>query len=175
MDLVNDNPPPRKQLRVGRESERAAVNAVRALLERHAMVVDEVDGRNDYGRDLNVDITVGNQVTGGIIGVQVKGVRSFHRQGRCVMPAKPVDWEYWRSSTVPIIGVVHDPDSGILHWRNLTQLARSLVLVSDDSFDVRDRSDDLTEVGMTDVLDDQTFDAFAHHVVTYLAATADSA
>ena len=44
----------RKRLRVGHVSERGGINAVRTLLEAHGMVVDEVDGRSDYGRDLNV-------------------------------------------------------------------------------------------------------------------------
>lgn len=167
--------PARKQLRVGHQSERGGINAVRALLEHHGMVVDEVDGRSDYGRDLNVDVTTGTQVTGGIIGVQVKGGRSFFRHGSWVIPAKPVDWEYWRSSTVPIIGMIHDPDTGEIRWRNLTHLARSRVLGNDDSYEALEQSDDLPEVELVDVLNDLTFQAFRDHVEAYLSATSDSA
>jgi hypothetical protein len=39
----------------------------------------EVSGRSDYGRDLNVDLTRDSEVTGGIIGVQVKGGTSFFK------------------------------------------------------------------------------------------------
>ncbi|MDT7718710.1 MAG: hypothetical protein QOH09_4702 [Pseudonocardiales bacterium] len=58
MTQASPEPPTRKKLRVGHRSERGGINAVRSLLERHGMVVDEVDGRSDYGRDLNVDLTV---------------------------------------------------------------------------------------------------------------------
>ncbi len=68
---------PRKRLRVGHVSERGAINAVRALFERYGLVVDEVEGRSDYGRDLIVDITEDSAITGAVIGVQVKGDRRF--------------------------------------------------------------------------------------------------
>ena len=172
---MNDDAPPRKRLRVGHRSERGGINAVRALLERHGLVVDEVDGRSDYGRDLNVDITRDSEITGGIIGVQVKGGRTFFRRGHWVIPAAPVDWDYWRASTVPIIGMVHDPDTNTIRWINLTELARSRVLVQHDSYEAREQSDDLSEVAVDQVLDDDSFESFFTHAETYLAATANSA
>lgn len=165
--------PARKRLRVGHRSERGGINAARTLLERHDLVVDEVDGRSDYGRDLNVDVTRGSRITGGIIGVQVKGGRSFYKHGQWIIPATPTDWQYWRSSTVPIIGMVHDPDAATIRWINLSQLARSRVQV--DGYIVEPQSDDATEVVVTAVLDDGSFDQFLDDVEAYLAATAESA
>lgn len=167
--------PARKRLRVGHRSERGGINAVRTLLERHDLVVDEVDGRSDYGRDLNVDVTRESEITGGIIGVQVKGGRSFFRHGQWVIPATPTDWQYWRSSTVPIIGMVHDPDTATIRWINLTRLARSRVQIDDSGYSAQPQSDDVTEVVVTEVLDDERFDLFLAEVETYLAATAESA
>ncbi len=167
--------PARKHLRVGHRSERGAINCVRALLERHNLVVDEVAGRSDYGRDLNVDVTRGSEITGGIIGVQVKGGRSFYRNGRWIIPATPADWHYWRSSTVPVIGMVHDPATAAVRWINLSQHARSKVQIDDSGYSSTKQSDDVTEVVISDVLDDATFDAFLDEVETYLAATAESA
>jgi hypothetical protein len=174
MTQASPEPPTRKKLRVGHRSERGGINAVRSLLERHGMVVDEVDGRSDYGRDLNVDLTRASEVTGGIIGVQVKGGASYFRHGEWVIPAAPADWEYWRSSTVPIIGMIHDPATDVIRWRNLTRLARSRVML-EDSYSPPAQSDELTEVAVSDVLDDCTFDTFVDQLEAYLAATADSA
>ncbi|WP_104044325.1 DUF4365 domain-containing protein [Arthrobacter sp. ZGTC412] len=165
--------PARKRLRVGHRSERSGINAVRALLERHDLVVDEVDGRSDYGRDLNVDVTRGSEITGGIIGVQVKGGKTFFRKGRWFIPATPKDWIYWRSSTVPIIGMVHDPETGAIRWINLSQLARSRVQI--DGYDASPQSDELAEVVVTEVVDDDHLDRFLDEVEAYLAATAESA
>ncbi|MDM2421333.1 Uncharacterised protein [Mycobacteroides abscessus subsp. abscessus] len=172
---MNMAEPPRKHLRVGHHSERGAINAVRTFLERHDLVVDEVDGRSDYGRDLNVDVTRGSEITGGIIGVQVKGGKSFYRNGRWIIPATPTDWHYWRSSTVPIIGMVHDPATATIRWINLSQHARSKVQIDDSGYDATSQSDDVTEVAVNNALDDKTFDAFLGEVETYLAATAESA
>ncbi|SHR16413.1 Uncharacterised protein [Mycobacteroides abscessus subsp. bolletii] len=172
---MNMAEPARKHLRVGHHSERGAINAVRTFLERHDLVVDEVDGRSDYGRDLNVDVTRGSEITGGIIGVQVKGGKSFYRNGRWIIPATPTDWHYWRSSTVPIIGMVHDPATATIRWINLSQHARSKVQIDDSGYDATPQSDDVTEVAVNNSLDDKTFDAFLGEVETYLAATAESA
>lgn len=174
MTQASPEPPTRKKLRVGHRSERGGINAVRSLLERHGMVVDEVDGRSDYGRDLNVDLTRASEVTGGIIGVQVKGGASYFRHGEWVISAAPADWEYWRSSTVPIIGMIHDPATDVIRWRSITRLARSRVML-EDSYSPPAQSDALTEVAMSDVLDDCTFDTFVDQLEAYLAATADSA
>lgn len=59
--MSTDGAGPRKRLRVGHVSERGAINAVRTLLERHGLVVIEVDGRGDYGRDLLVDVIEGGE------------------------------------------------------------------------------------------------------------------
>lgn len=166
---------PQKHLRIGHVTERGAVNAVRSLLEAHALVVDEVDGRADYGRDLNVDITSAARVTGGIIGIQVKGGHSFHRKGRWVIPATPTDWEYWRSSTLPLIGMVWDPTSKQIRWVNLTQVARSKVFVADDTYDYEVQDDQMTEVPAVKVLDASTFPSFLNAIEEYLRITSSSA
>lgn len=171
----SDAKPARKGLRVGHVSERAGINAVRALLEKHGLVVDEVAGRADYGRDLNVDVTVEGRITGGIIGVQVKGGPSHFRRGRWIIRASPVDWEYWRSSTVPVIGMVYDPATETIRWRNLSRVARARVDPDHDGFNPGMQSDEAAEVVVSEVLDDQTFDRFLNQSLVYLRATADSA
>src|SRR5215469_2079639 len=95
---------PRKKLRVGHVSERGAVNDVRALLEKHKHVVDEVGGRSDYGRDLNVDIVEGGEITGTVIGIQVKGVRKYIKSGAWELPAEPSNRRLWAESGIPIVG-----------------------------------------------------------------------
>lgn len=148
---------------------------MRTLLEHHGLVVSEVDGRADYGRDLNVDLTHGREITGGIIGVQVKSGPSYFRRGRWVIPAAPVDWEYWRSSTVPIVGMVYDPAGDVIRWRNLSRLARSAVAADEDSFNPAFHTDNAAEVVISSALDAESFEMFAAEVTAYLRATADDA
>lgn len=165
----------RKRLRVGHVSERGGINAVRALLESQGLVVDEVDGRADYGRDLNVDITAASRITGGVIGVQVKGGSSFHRKGRWVIPATSTDWGYWRASTVPVIGMTWDPATNTIRWVNLTQRARSRVHVPEGTYKYEMQDDAASEVVAEQVLDSHTFASFIEATERYLEATSSTA
>ena len=59
-----------------RKAERAAVNALRGLLDRHGHIVQDIHGENDFGEDLFVTFTENGHVTGDVIKIQVKGGRS---------------------------------------------------------------------------------------------------
>jgi Domain of unknown function (DUF4365) len=123
--MAQDTPEgPRKRLRVGHISERGGVNAVRVLLESHGHVVDEVDGRSDYGRDLNVDITESAEITGVVIGIQVKGDREFIKDYWWELPTSDKDRYYWAESGVAVVGILWDPGTGEMRWANLTEYAR---------------------------------------------------
>jgi hypothetical protein len=51
--------------------------------------------------------------------------------------------------------MIHGPATDIIRWRNLTRLARSRVML-EDSYSPPAQSDELTEVAVSDVLDDYT-------------------
>lgn len=115
----------RKKLRIGHTSERGAVNACRTLLERHSLVVHEIDGRADYGRDLLIDLTLDGELTGAVAGIQVKGDRRFVRQdGPWMQLASPQDTRFWADSSIPVLGVLWDPATGVMRWINLTAFCR---------------------------------------------------
>ncbi|MER7582350.1 DUF4365 domain-containing protein [Kitasatospora sp. NPDC097691] len=59
-------------IRPSRRIERAGVNAVRTLLEDHEHIVQEIDGGNDHGEDLFINVTRGGRRTGHYFAVQVK-------------------------------------------------------------------------------------------------------
>jgi Domain of unknown function (DUF4365) len=115
---------PRKRVRPNRPVERAGVRAVAAVFEDANMLVQEIDGATDIGKDLYVDIVDGDEATGELIAVQVKAGESY-RDGRdYAIPASRSDVSLWRSSTIPIFGVVHDRSVG-LHWINVSSWARA--------------------------------------------------
>ncbi|MEU4830765.1 DUF4365 domain-containing protein [Streptosporangium sp. NPDC023615] len=108
-----------------RKPGRAAVNTLRTLLEQHDHIVQEIDGQNDFGEDLHVTFTEDGQVTGDMIKVQVKGGTSWRRAGGYgVLVGHHADT--WADGNVPVFCVVHDPETGALHWANATkQLLRA--------------------------------------------------
>ncbi|SEC56759.1 protein of unknown function [Streptomyces sp. 2224.1] len=106
-----------------RAVERAAVNEVRALLERHGHIVQEVDGGSDFGEDLYVSFVQNGRRTADLIAIQVKGGLSFRRaSGYAVSTRKHAD--DWRGSNVPVVCVVYDPEMQALYWENATKALR---------------------------------------------------
>lgn len=104
----------------GRRTARAAVNALRALLERHDHIVHEVDGQNDFGEDLHVEFTVDGRRTGDLVKVQIKGGRSWRGKGGYRVPVDH-HGESWADGNVPVFCTVHDPDAEALYWANATE------------------------------------------------------
>ncbi|MGH2911967.1 MAG: DUF4365 domain-containing protein [Solirubrobacteraceae bacterium] len=98
-----------KRVRPNRPVERAAIRAVTAVFEDANFLVQPVDGANDIGKDLYVDVTEAGRATGELIAVQVKGGSSYRRRDGYAIPCNVNDLALWADSTVPIFGVVHDP------------------------------------------------------------------
>jgi hypothetical protein len=114
----------RKRVRPNRPTELAAIRAVQALFEDANHIYQPVLGSNDIGKDAYVDIVEHGDVTGDVIALQIKGGESFRRSRGYAIPCTRADRELWRSSSIPVFGVVHD--AGKLHWTNLTAWARAL-------------------------------------------------
>ncbi|WP_406639597.1 DUF4365 domain-containing protein [Amycolatopsis sp. WGS_07] len=107
-----------------RRPGRAAVNALRALLEQHNHIVQEVDGQNDFGEDLLVTFTEDGEVTGDLVKIQVKGGRSWRRADGYAVPVGD-HGSTWADGNIPVLCVVHDPDTDSLYWANATKQLRS--------------------------------------------------
>lgn len=107
-------------LRSNRRLERAGVNALRTLLEDAGHIVQEIDGGNDHGEDLYVRLVSNGRLTSSIAAIQVK---SGTRYRRAIGYAIPVGThsELWRTSNIPVLGVVYDPEMQMLYWRNVTE------------------------------------------------------
>ncbi|MFD6415015.1 DUF4365 domain-containing protein [Streptomyces sp. NPDC060194] len=112
-------------VRASRKIERAGVNALRALLEEHEHIVQEIDGGNDHGEDMIVNFTRDGKRTPYWIAIQVKSGKKYKRvKGYAI----PVDdhFDDWRQSRIPILGVVYDLKKRELFWVNLTERLRSV-------------------------------------------------
>lgn len=110
------------KLRPNRRIEREAVNATRSFFEANDYVCQEIDLANDYGKDLYLDVTDGNMVTGLCIAIQVKGGKSFRRKDHYRIPVDIDHERIWRESSLPIAGIVYDADDQQLRWCNISRL-----------------------------------------------------
>lgn len=139
---------------------RMAVNEMRALLERHGHIVQEIDGGNDHGEDLHVTFVHNSERTADSVAVQVKGgVSARTRRGHRVRVGDHGD--NWRDSSLPVLCVVHDPDRGGLFWANATsQLRRAEALR---------RTLKSVVIPRVSVLNDDTVESFVQRMRNYLA------
>jgi len=102
-------------LRSSRIAERAGVNAARSFFEEQGVVFQEVEQGNDYGKDAYLDLVDRGTVTGLCAAVQIKAGASYRRAKDYFIPVGE-HGGVWRSSTIPIMGVVFDPEDGLLRW-----------------------------------------------------------
>ena len=116
-----------KQGRANRVTEKAGVRAVQAIFEDGGCLFQPVDLAEDIGKDAYVDLTEDREhFTGSLIAVQVKSGASYKDGDNYKVPCKTADIVVWRGSTVPIYGMVYDPERGTVHWENLTAWASAL-------------------------------------------------
>lgn len=102
---------------------RDAVLAVSRFCLDQSWVFIEVPGQSDFGKDGYVDIvTSEGDVTGICFAVQIKGGRSFRRGHGYRIDATTANRQQWAASTLPVIGIVWDPDVSRLFWADLTRI-----------------------------------------------------
>jgi hypothetical protein len=123
-----------KRLLSTRRTERAGVNAVRAILEDAGFTVLEVERSVDIGIDAYVGIADNGVFTGDTVGVQIKTGPSYCVGGRYRVPCNRNDSAVWAGSSVPVYGLVHDMGTGHVHWVDLSTWARGLPADATNSF-----------------------------------------
>ncbi|RZB19624.1 DUF4365 domain-containing protein [Streptomyces sp. F001] len=102
-----------------RRIERAGVNALRSFLDEHDHLVQEIAGGTDHGEDCFVMLTRQRKRTGYSFTAQVKTGKKYKRARGYAIDVGH-HFTDWRSSKVPVIGVVYDVDEQRMFWINLT-------------------------------------------------------
>jgi hypothetical protein len=143
-----------------RKTGRAAVNTLRALLERHDHIVHEVDGQNDFGEDLHLTFTANGQTTGDMIKIQIKGGRSWYTADGYGVPVGQHSYT-WCDGNVPVICIVHDPETDGLYWANAT---RQLLSARREGKLLK-----TITVSREHILDDASISSFVSDIRSYLS------
>ncbi|MFD4750309.1 DUF4365 domain-containing protein [Streptomyces rubiginosohelvolus] len=107
-----------------RRIELAGVHAVRALLDDHDHLVQEISGSNDHGEDLHVLLTRNRRRTGYVLAIQVKSGRKYKRSKGYSIPIED-HYEDWKNSKIPVVGIVHDLETKNLYWVNITAVLQN--------------------------------------------------
>ncbi|MFD1828739.1 DUF4365 domain-containing protein [Streptomyces desertarenae] len=142
----------------GRRVGQTAVNVLRALLEEHDHIVQEISGQNDFGEDLYVTFTDNGDVTSDTIKVQVKGGGSWRRGNGYAVPVDQ-HGDTWANGNIPVYCVVYDPDAKRLYWANATQQLRRFGPLNPPRF---------IGISPNAVLDDTTIEFFVDQARRYV-------
>ena len=121
---------------LSRITAREGVNAAQALFEACGCVFQEVAQQNDFGKDAYVDVTYGDVLTSLCVALQIKSGRSFRTAQRDYFVPVGNHAHNWRRSTVPVFGVVYDPDDRLLRWVDITGWLREHPTVSEGTIPV---------------------------------------
>jgi hypothetical protein len=108
--------------------ERMGIAAVQSYAASRRQIWRET-GTGDVGVDGNLEyVTADGFATGRIVALQVKSGRSYfaHPSGRgWKFYAEAKHRNYWESFPLPVLLVLHDPDSGASYWTDVRQALRT--------------------------------------------------
>jgi hypothetical protein len=108
-----------------RTMAREGVNAAQTFFEREGCVFQCVDQGNDFGKDAYIDVVQGREVTHLCVAVQIKSGSSYRTPGGDYVVPVEGHASNWRRSTVPVFGIVYDPEDAGLRWGDLTGYLRA--------------------------------------------------
>jgi hypothetical protein len=108
-----------------RLAERRAVNASRSFFEENGLIFQEIDLRNDIGKDAVLDLARSGDDAGLTVALQIKGGQKYKRKDGHSIPIDARLRNIWRNSSLPIFVIVLDPDDEQLYWGNLTEMAKT--------------------------------------------------
>ena len=108
-----------------RVTSRDGVNTARLFFEHHACRFQEIDQQQDIGKDVYFDLADETGITPLCVALQIKSGVSYRTgKGDHVVPVEH-HADLWRRSTVPVFGIVYDPEDKQLRWVDLTGYLRA--------------------------------------------------
>ena len=101
------------------------MNTARLFFEHHACRFQEIDQQQDIGKDAYVDLADKAGITPLCVALQIKSGVSYRTNKSDYLVPVEHHANLWRRSTVPVFGIVHDPNDFQLRWVDLTGYLRA--------------------------------------------------
>jgi len=99
-----------------RVTSRDGVNAAQIFFEHYGCTFQEVGQQHDFGKDAYVDLADATGITPLCVALQIKAGMSYRTAKGDYVVLVESHADLWRRSTVPVFGIVRDPDDGQLRW-----------------------------------------------------------
>ncbi|OXE98090.1 uncharacterized protein DUF4365 [Flavobacterium araucananum] len=106
-----------------KNTERLGVNAVEKIFLDYGWIPRDIL-QTDVGIDMEVEICENDEPTGQLIGVQIKSGKSYFKEnrfGEITYDGDPVHLKYWLKHSLPIILVLHNPETGHTLWEKIIE------------------------------------------------------
>jgi len=133
---------------------REGVNYVRAIIESANCIFHEIHQENDYGNDAFLELVENNNVRGVTLAIQIKSGKSYCSKTECKIPASKNHFEYWRDHSLPVIGIVYDPDEKIAYWYNIKHfLKANPKCVKEGPYTITFAKNEINKITKSDFLD----------------------
>lgn len=105
-------------------TERKGVNAIEGIFLNDFGWIPRSQESSDMGIDSQVEVCVDGNPTGKLLAIQIKSGASFFGKTRgnsVVVRGKKVHYDYWINHSLPVLLVVHNPDTGETIWQHITE------------------------------------------------------
>jgi hypothetical protein len=140
-------------------TSRRGINFIRGLVEANNSAFQEIDLQNDLGNDAYVEFVVEEGATGCCVALQIKSGTSYRTSpDRFAFSSDRDHFEYWASHTLPVLGVIFDPETQIAKWVDITEHLRNNTSCIEEGPYTIYASRDFSE---------SSFSEFRRHCLTY--------
>lgn len=148
-----------KKRKRNQATSREGINFVRALVERHNCIFQEIDLHNDLGNDAYIEFIVQENATGCCIALQIKSGSSYRlASGGYAFQGDRDHLEYWASHILPVLAVVFDPELQMAFWIDVTEhLRRHPAVIVEGPYNLLAHRE----------FSDGSFDEFRRHCLAY--------
>src|SRR4030043_453541 len=108
-----------------KQQENAGLNYIRTIVNNCGAIFRGI-GESDVGIDGYIEFVDSEEATGFIVGVQAKSGNSYINRSKqeYVIKSDIAHFKYWANSTIPVAGIVYDPEGGTAGWIDLTKYTR---------------------------------------------------
>lgn len=104
-----------------KQTERLGVNAVERIFMKELGWIFREQTVADWGIDAQVEVANESRPTGRLLALQIKSGKSFFQEktGNIVFHGKRRHLEYWISHSLPVVIVIHNPETNETLWQRV--------------------------------------------------------